>query len=74
MKAVHMRWMRDGCGLHSNISCTTLEEVLLPALKQLSPRFTIIGLGFNRTQFQIDGGSLVQGVTKLITILLTFVT
>ena len=26
------------------------------------------------TQFQIEGGGLVQGVTKLITILLTFVT
>ena len=26
-----------------------------------------------KTQFQIEGGGLVQGVTKLITILLTFV-
>ena len=28
----------------------------------------------NTTQFQIEGGGLVQGVTKLITILLTIVT
>ena len=26
------------------------------------------------TQFQIEGGALVQGITKLITVLLTFVT
>ena len=29
---------------------------------------------FIMTQFQIEGGGLVQGVTKVITILLTFVT
>ena len=29
---------------------------------------------FNKTQFQIEGGGLMQGVTKLITILFTFVT
>ena len=29
---------------------------------------------WHKTQFQIEGGDLVQGVTKLITILLTFVT
>ena len=31
-------------------------------------------LFFGKTQFQIEGGGLVQGVTKLITILSTFVT
>ena len=33
-----------------------------------------LGVITHMTQFQIEGGGLVQGVTKLITILLTFVT
>ena len=31
-------------------------------------------LTYQLSQFQIEGGGLVQGITKLITILLTFVT
>ena len=44
------------------------------APKHSTPQMQFKSLNYLTTQFQIEGGGLVQGVTKLITILLTFVT
>ena len=41
---------------------------------RLNGGFKRHGAIFYRTQFQIEGEGLVQGITKLITILFTFVT